>query len=101
MRPIMPSEGVILTWIAVDGCVGFVGERCSDLGLCRLGNKLVLLGEMHQQRRLQAVDLAQILLGVAAVIGHRGVDAVAHGRQEGHQPAKTIALDSNLADTFD
>src|ERR1700679_3536715 len=46
---------------------------------------------------MKAVDLTQILLGVTAVIGHRSVDAVARGRQEGHQRAEAIAEDGNLA----
>ena len=55
--PTMPREGVILTRIAVDGCVWFAGKRRVDLSLCRLGNKFVLLGEVHQQRRMGVVDL--------------------------------------------
>ena len=31
------------------------------------------------------------------MIGDRGVDAIAHGRQEGHQPAKAIALNGDLS----
>ena len=77
MRPIMPSEGVILTRIAVDGRIGFARKRRFDFRLCGLGNKLVLLGEMHQQGRMEAVDLPKIFLGVTAVVGDRGVDAVA------------------------
>ena len=46
---------------------------------------------------MKAVDLPQILLSVAAMIGDRGVDAVAHGGQEGHQPAEAIAKDGDLA----
>jgi hypothetical protein len=75
----MPGEGVILTRIVVDGRVWFAGERRFDLSLRRLGNELVLPGQMHQQRSVEAADLAQILLGVAAVIGDRSVDPVADG----------------------
>ena len=46
--------------------MGFAGERRLDLSLCRLGNKLVLLAQMHEQGRMEAVDFPQILLGVAA-----------------------------------
>ena len=88
---------MMLTRIAVDCRVWFAGKCRFDLSLRRLGNELVLLGQMHQQRRIKPIDLAQIFLSVAAVIGDRGVDAVAHGRQEGHQPAEAIAEDGNLA----
>src|SRR6266403_5007553 len=88
VRPIVPSEGVILTWITVDRYIRFVGKRRLDLSLRSLGNELVLLGQMHQQRRIKPIDLAQIFLSVTAVIGDRSIDAMAHGRQEGHQPAE-------------
>src|SRR6266404_9414681 len=94
----MPSEGVTLTRIAVHRRVWFPGKCRLDLSLCRLGNELVLLGQMHQQRRIKAVDLAQIFLSVTAVISDRSIDAIARGGQEGHQPAEAIAEDGNLAD---
>src|SRR5882757_10868260 len=78
----MPREGVTLTRIGVDCRAGFAGQCRLDLGLCRLGNKLILLGQMHQQRRMEAVHLAQILLSVPTVKDDRSIDAVAHGRQE-------------------
>src|SRR5258708_36781685 len=62
VRPIMPSEGVTLTRIAVHCRVWFPGKCRLDLSLCRLGNELVLLGQMHQQRRIKAFDLAQRFL---------------------------------------
>ena len=58
MRAIVPSEGVMLTWITEDCRVRFAGKGCFDLSLGRLGNELVLLGQMHQQRRSKPVDLA-------------------------------------------
>jgi hypothetical protein len=67
------SEGVTLARIAVDGGVWPAGKRCLDLSLRRLRNELVLLGQMHQQRRIEPLDLAQIFLCVAPVIGDRGV----------------------------
>src|SRR5947208_13918009 len=79
----MPSEGVMLTRIAIDCRVWFAGKCLLDLSLRRLGNELVLLGQVHQQRRIKTVDLAQIFLSVTAVISDRGVDAVARSRQEG------------------
>jgi hypothetical protein len=97
VRPVVPGEGVILTRIAIDGRVRFAGERRFDFSLRRLGNELVLFGQMHQQRSMKAVDLAQIFLGVAAVIRDRRVDAVARGRQERHQSAEAKAKDSDLA----
>src|ERR1700676_4691123 len=51
MRPTMSREGMILTRIVVDGRVRFAGKRRFDLGLRSLGNELVFLGQMHQQRR--------------------------------------------------
>src|SRR5438034_9650815 len=94
----MPSEGVMLTRIAIDCRVWFAGKCLLDLSLRSLGNELVLLGQVHQQRRIKPVDLSQILLGIAAVISDRGVDAVAtHGCQEDHQRAEAIAADANLA----
>src|SRR5271155_642859 len=91
----MPSEGVMLPRIAVDRRVWFAGKCRFDLSLRSLRNEFVLLGQMHQQGRFKAVDLAQILLGVAAVIDDRSVDAVANGRQEGHQTAEAKAQDGN------
>ena len=98
VRPTMPREGMILTRIAVDCRVWFLSKRRFNLSLRSLGNELVLLGQMHQQRRIKPIDLSQIFLSVAAVISDRGVDAVAaHGRQEDHQRAEAIAEDGNLA----
>src|SRR5712664_2042739 len=92
----MPSEGVMLTRIAIDCRVWFAGKCLLDLSLRRLGNELVLLGQGHQQRRIKTVDLAQIFLSVTAMISDRGVDAVARSRQEGHQATETKAHDGNL-----
>src|SRR5256884_4078719 len=58
----MPSEGVMLTRIAIDCRVWFAGKCLLDLSLRRLGNELVLLGQVHQQRRIKTVDHAQIFL---------------------------------------
>src|SRR5438067_543076 len=88
-RPEAPTEGVMLTRIAIDCRVWFAGKCLLDLSLRRLGNELVLLGQVHQQRRIKTVDLAQIFLSVTAVISDRGVDAVARSRQEGHQATET------------
>src|SRR5260370_31231919 len=92
----MPSEGMMLTRIAVDCRVWFFGKYGLDLSLRRLGNELVLLGQMHQQRRIEPVDLAQIFLGVTAVIDDRSFDAIAGGRQECHQAAEAVTENGNL-----
>src|SRR5713101_3166282 len=97
MRPIMPSEGVMLTRIGVDCRVRFAGKGRFDFGLRRLGNELVFLGQMHQRGRMKPIDLSQIFLSVTAVISDRSVDAVAHGCQKDHQRAEAIAEDGNLA----
>src|SRR5260370_42261468 len=97
MRPIMPSEGVMLTWIAVDCRVWFAGECRFDFSLRRLGNKLIFLGQMHQHGRMKPLDLSQIFLSVTAVISDRSVDAVAHGCQKDHHRAEAIAEGCNLA----
>src|SRR5260370_42012289 len=91
----MPSEGVMLPRIAVDRRVWFAGKCRFDLSLRRLGNEFVLLSQMHQQRSIKSVDLAEIFLSVAAVINDRSVDAVANGCQEGHQTADAKAQDGN------
>ena len=95
----MPSESVVLPWIAEDRRVWFAGKRRFDLCLRSLRNEFVFLGQVHQQRRLKAVDLAQIFLSVTTVIGDRSVNTVASGRQEGHQSAEAIAQHSNLTST--
>ena len=88
----------MLTRIAVDCRVWFAGKGRFDLSLRRLGNELVLLGQMHQHGRIKPVDLAQIFLSVTAVISDPGVDVVvAHGCQEDHQCPKAIAEDGNPA----
>src|ERR1700734_711433 len=101
MRPIMPREGMTLTRITVDCRVWFLSKRRFDLSLRSLGNELILLGQMHQQRRMKPIDLSQIFLGIAAVIPDRGGDAVvAHGCHEDHQRAEAIAEQRNLAVAF-
>src|ERR1700693_6128013 len=97
MRPAMPRERMMLPRMAVVRRVWFVGKCRFDFRLRSLGNELVLLGEVHKQWSMKAVDLAEILLGVTAVIDDRSVDSVAHGRQEGHHRAEAIAEDGNLA----
>ena len=96
MRAIVSGEGVTLTRIASKVTLGLPASALSDLSLCRL-ETTVLLGQMHQQRGVEAVDLAQILLGVSAVIGDGCVDAIARGRQERHQPAEAKTEDGDLA----
>src|SRR5580700_5532526 len=93
----MPREGMVLARIAVDCRVWILSKRRFNLSLCSLGNELVLPRQMHQQRRIKAVDLAKILLGVTAVIRDRGVGTVAHGCEEYHQPTEAIAQDGDLA----
>src|SRR5207302_9410886 len=95
----MPSEGVMLTRIAIDCRVWFAGKCLLDLSLRRLRNELVLLGQAHQQLRIKTVDLAQIFLSVTAVISDRRVDAVARSRQEGHQATETTAHDGTPTTT--
>ena len=73
MRSIMPSECVMLTRVAVDCRVRFFGKRRFDLGLRRLGDELVLLGQMHQHGCMKPVDLAQIFLSITAVIDDRSI----------------------------
>ena len=92
---------MILTWIAVDGRVLFLGERRLNLSLGSLGNELIRLGQMHEKGRIEPIDLAQIFLSIAAVIPDRGVDAVAaHGCHEDHQRAEAVAEQGNLALAF-
>src|SRR5580698_10033499 len=93
----MPSERVMLTRIAVDRRVWFTGKGRLDLRLRGLGNKLVFLSQMHEQRRIESVNLAQVLFGVTAVIGDGGIDVTAHSRQERHQPPEAVALNGNPA----
>ena len=81
MCPTMPRAGVILTRIAVDCRIWFLSKCSSNLSLRRLGNELILLGQVHQHGRMKPVDLAQIFLSVTAVISDGSVDAVAHGCQ--------------------
>jgi hypothetical protein len=52
---------------------------------------------VHQQRRIKPVDLSQIFFSFAAVISDRGVHAIAHRREESHQPAEAVAEDCNRA----
>src|SRR5260370_2108474 len=52
---------------------------------------------MHQERRVETIDLVQILLSVTTVVGDRSVNAVAHGRQEGHQRPEAVTKYGNLA----
>jgi hypothetical protein len=96
VRPIMSSDGVTLARIAVDCRVWFAGKGRLDLSLSSLGNELVLLSQMHEQRRTKILGLAQVLFGVRAVISDGGADVAARGGQERHQGAEAIALDGNL-----
>src|SRR5271170_7831571 len=93
----MPREGVILTRIAVDHRVWFTGKCRPNLSLRWLGNELVLLGQVHQQRRIKPVDLGQIFFRITAMISNHSVDFVAGGRDKYHQPAKTISEQGDLS----
>src|SRR5271155_1986086 len=101
MRPIMTREGMTLTRIAVDRCVRFLSKCRFNLGLCSLGNELILLGYMHEKGRMKPVDLSQIFLSIGAVIPDRRVDAVvAHRCHEDHQRTEAIPEQGNLAVAF-
>src|SRR6204780_5951666 len=101
MRSIMTREGMTLTRIAVDRCVRFLGKCRFNLRLCSLGNELILLGDMHENGRMKAIDLSQIFVSIGAVIPDRGVDAVvADGCHEDHQRAEAIAEQGNLTVAF-
>src|SRR5271155_1302081 len=101
MRTIMTREGMTLTRIAVDRCVRSLGKCRFNLRLCSLGNELILLGHMHENGRMKAIDLSEIFLSIGAVIPDRGVDAVvAHGCHEDHQRAEAIAEQGNLTAAF-
>src|ERR1700747_1463347 len=88
---------MMLTRITVDCRVWFFGKRGFDFSLRSLGNELVLLGQVHQHRRMKPVDFAQVFLSFTAVISDRSVDPVPHGRQECHQPSEAIAEYGDLA----
>ena len=96
----MPGEGVTLSRIAVYRRVWFAGKCRLDLSLGRLGDKLVLLPQMHKQGRMKILDLTQVFLGVTAMIGDGGIDLAAYGRKERHQGAKAVPLDGNFARTL-
>src|ERR1700683_28029 len=96
MCPTMPREGMILTRIAVDCPVRFPGKCRLDFSLCSFGNELVLLGQVHQQRRMKPVDFAQIFLSVTAVISNSSINATAHSCQKNHECAEAIAKDGDL-----
>src|ERR1700722_20598072 len=93
----MSREGMTLSRIAVDGSVWSARQRLLDLGLCRLGNELILLGKMHQQGRMEIANLAQILLSFTPVIGDCSVNPVTHSRQEGHKRPEAVAKYGDLA----
>jgi hypothetical protein len=80
MRAIIPREGVTLARIAVDCRIRFLGKDRFDLSLGSLGNELVFLCQVHQQRRIEAGNFSQILLGVTAVICDPSVNAITRGR---------------------
>src|ERR1700732_3851761 len=97
----MAREGVTLTRIAVDRCVRFLSKCRFNLRLFSLGNELILLGYMHEKRRMKPIDLSQIFLSISAVIPDRRVDAVvADGCHEDHQRAEAIAEQGNLTVAF-
>src|SRR5579862_5588640 len=94
----MPGEGMPLTWIAVDRRVWFLAQRSFNFSLRCLGNKFVLLSQVHQKGRIKPVHLSQIFVGISAVIRDSASDTlVAHGSQEDHQCAETIAQKGNFA----
>ena len=96
----MPGEGVTLSRIAVDRRVCFAAKCCLDLSLGCLGDKLVLLPQMHKQGRMKIWDLTQVFLGVTAMIGDGGIDLAAYGCKERHPGVEAVPLDGNLARTF-
>ena len=101
MRPIMTRVGMTLTRIAVDRCVRFLGKCRFNIRSSSLGNEFILLGEMHENGRMKAIDLSQIFVSIGAVIPDRGVDAVvADGGHEDHKRAEAIAEQGNLTVAF-
>ena len=55
-----------LTRIAVNHSVRLPRERRLNLRLRGLGNKLVFLGQMHQNGRTKPIDLSQVFFSIAA-----------------------------------
>src|SRR6202050_3194204 len=96
----MPGEGVPVPRIAVDRGVFWSGKCCRDLCLRCLGDKLVLLPQMHKQGRMKILDLTQVFLGVTAMIGDGGIDLAAYGCKERHQGTEAVPLDGNLSCAF-
>jgi hypothetical protein len=58
VRATVPREGMVLTRVAEDGHVRFVGEGCFDLSLCGFRDELVFLGQMHYQGRMKPVNFS-------------------------------------------
>ena len=55
---------------------------------------------MHEQRRLQTANLAEVFFRVATMISDGGVDFVAAGSDKYHQRAKAISNQGNLSSRF-
>src|ERR1700752_99037 len=70
VRPVMSGKRVMLTRIAVNGCVRFFCQRCLDLRLRRLGDEFVLLAKVHQHGRAQAANFAEVVFRVSAMVGN-------------------------------
>jgi hypothetical protein len=62
---------VTLAWVTVNRRIRISGERRLDRGLGGLRHELIFLGQMQQQRRVQTVNLAEILFRVATIVGTR------------------------------
>src|SRR5271168_3455799 len=98
---VMAGECVTLPRVTVHRRIWLLSKCCFNLRLCCLGNELILLGQMHENRRMKPIDLSQIFLSIGAVIPDRGIDAVvAHGCHEDHQRAEAIAEQGNLTVAF-
>src|SRR5258706_14958895 len=84
VRHTMPSEGVMLTRIAVDSRVCFSCQGRFDLGLRRLRDKLVLLGQVHEQPGLEFANLRQVFFPLAAMVSNRSGDFRTGGCEKEH-----------------
>ena len=91
----------MLARIAVDRRVWFAGKCRLDLSLRSLGNELVFLGQMHQERRIQPIDFPHIFLSVTAVIDDRSVGAIAAlPSKKVISPTEAIAENTHFAGAF-
>src|SRR5208282_5402164 len=87
--PADASECVILFWISINRCMRMFRHLAGDLLNRTLGNELIIVGKMHENRFLDQVGISELAVDATTVVGNGAVHIGVTGHLEGHQTAQT------------